>query len=170
MPLSTICDPGCWEDGNSKTLSWKCRRFRCRPLLVLKTCLCVFPTRRPDTADVSATSCDVGFFFSVLYVMSLPNCRHVVVVTTYHSIILAKRMVRNHRNQPQTTLFFSNNNMVKGGCPNGRPYNPPWPLAPQPFRPLYDCCVVVVWDQAARLHSAAKHGVSINQESRKSKI
>jgi hypothetical protein len=59
-------------------LSWKCRFFRCRPLLVLKTCLRVFPTRRPDTADVSATSCDVGFFFSVSYVVSLPNCRHVV--------------------------------------------------------------------------------------------
>jgi hypothetical protein len=33
---------------------------------------------------VSATSCDVGFFFSVSYVVSLPNCRHVVVVTTHH--------------------------------------------------------------------------------------
>ncbi len=84
------------------------------------------------------------------YVVPLPNCRHVVVVTTYHSIILAKRMVRNHRNQPQTTL----NNMVKRGGQNGRPYNPPWPLAPQPFCPLFDCCVVVVWDQAAQLHSA----------------
>ena len=42
----------------------------------------------PDTtarhADVSATSCDVGFFFSVSYVVSLPNCRHVVVVTTHY--------------------------------------------------------------------------------------
>ena len=65
------------------------------------------------------------------------------------SIILAKRMVQNHRNQPQTTFFLSNNNMVKRGGPNGRPYNPPWPLAPQPFRPLFDCCVVVFWDQAA---------------------
>ena len=44
--------------------------------------------------------------------------------------------------------------MVKRGGPNGRPYNPPWPLAPQPFCPLFDCCVVVVWDQAVRLHSA----------------
>ncbi len=59
-------------------LSWKCRFFRCRPQLVLKTYLRVFPTRRPHTADVSATSCDVGFFFSVSYVVSLPNCRHVV--------------------------------------------------------------------------------------------
>jgi len=65
------------------TLSWKCRFFRCRPQLVLKTFLCVFPTRPPDTADVSATSCDVGFFFSVLYVVSLPNCRHVVVRSNY---------------------------------------------------------------------------------------
>ena len=65
-------------------LSWKCRFFRCRPLLVLKTCLRVFPTRRPNTADVSATSCDVGFFFSVSYVVSLPNCRHVVVVNPTH--------------------------------------------------------------------------------------
>ena len=65
-------------------LSWKCRRFRCRPQLVLKTCLRVFPTRRPNTADVSATSCDVGFFFSVSYVVSLPNCRHVVVVNRTH--------------------------------------------------------------------------------------
>jgi hypothetical protein len=64
-------------------LSWKCRRFRCRPQLVLTTWCRVFPTRRPDTADVSATSCDVGFFFSVSYVVSLPNCRHVVVVTTH---------------------------------------------------------------------------------------
>jgi hypothetical protein len=111
----------------------------------LMTCLRVSPTRRPDTANVSATSCDVGFFFSVSYVVSLFNCQHVVGVTTYHSIILAKRMVRT---------FFSNNNMVKRGGPNGRPYNPPWPLAPQPFRPLFDCCVVVVWDQAAQLHSA----------------
>jgi len=42
-----------------------------------------------DTADVSVTSCDVGFFFSmsVPYAMLLPNCRHVVVVTTttYHT-------------------------------------------------------------------------------------
>ena len=52
--------------------------------MVLTTCLRVFPTRRPDTADVSATSCDVGFFFSVSYVVSLPNCRHVVVVTTHY--------------------------------------------------------------------------------------
>ena len=65
-------------------LSWKCRRFRCRPQLVLTTWCRVFPTRRPDTADVSATSCDVGFFFSVSYVVSLPNCRHVVVVTTHY--------------------------------------------------------------------------------------
>jgi len=63
---------------HSLGLSWKCRRFRCRPQLVLKTCLRVFPTRRPDTANVSATSCDVGFFLSVSYVVSLPNCRHVV--------------------------------------------------------------------------------------------
>ncbi len=44
----------------------------------------VFPTRRPDMADVSATSCDVGFFFSVLYVVSLPNCWHVLVVNRTH--------------------------------------------------------------------------------------
>ncbi len=69
--------------GNPLQLSWKCCFFRCRPQLVLKTCLCVFPTRRPDTADVSATSCDVGFFFSVSYVVSLPNCRHVVVCSNY---------------------------------------------------------------------------------------
>jgi len=61
-----------------KQLSWKCCFFRCHPQLVLKTCLCVLLTRWPDTADVSATSCDVGFFFSVSYVVSLPNCRHVV--------------------------------------------------------------------------------------------
>jgi len=76
-----------FDVGSGDDLSWKCRRFRCRPQLVLKTCLRVFPTRRTDTADVSATSCDVGFFFSVSYVVSLPNCRHVVVVTTttYHT-------------------------------------------------------------------------------------
>jgi hypothetical protein len=66
------------EDVNGVSLSWKCRRFRCRPQLVLTTWFCVFPTRRPDTADVSATSCDAGFFFSVSYVVSLPNNRHVV--------------------------------------------------------------------------------------------
>ena len=66
----------------SMILSWKCRFFRCRPQLVLTTWCRVFLTRRPDTADVSATSCDVGFFFSVSYVVSLPNCRHVVVGTT----------------------------------------------------------------------------------------
>jgi hypothetical protein len=68
---------------SNKQLSWKCRFFRCRPQLVLKTYLRVFPTRRPDTADVSATSCDVGFFFSVSYVVSLPNCRLVVVRSNY---------------------------------------------------------------------------------------
>jgi hypothetical protein len=68
-------------------LSWKCRHFRCRRQLVLTTCLRVFPTRWPDTADMSATSCDVGFFFSVSYDVSLPNCRHVVVVTTYHRVL-----------------------------------------------------------------------------------
>jgi hypothetical protein len=31
----------------------------------------------------------------------------------------------------------------------------PWPLEPQPFRPLFDFRVVVVWDQAARLLSSA---------------
>jgi len=45
--------------------------------------------------------------------------------------------------------------MVKRGGPNGRPYKPPWPLEPQPFRPLFDFRVVVVWDQAARLLSSA---------------
>ena len=63
-------------------LSWKCRFFRCCPQLVLTTWCRVFLTRRPNTADVSATSCDVGFFISVSYVVSLPNCRHVVVGTT----------------------------------------------------------------------------------------
>ena len=56
-------------------LSWNCRCFRCCPQLVLTTWFRVFPTRRPDTANVSATSCDVGFIFSVSYVVSLPNCR-----------------------------------------------------------------------------------------------
>ena len=70
----------CLLAGVTNFLRWKCRRFRCRPQLVLTTWFRVFPTRRPDTADVSATSCDVGFFFSVSYVVSLPNCRHVVVV------------------------------------------------------------------------------------------
>ncbi len=61
--------------------------FQMSSTVGLTTCLRVFPTRRPDTADVLATSCDVGFFFSVSYVVSLPNCRHVVVVTTttYHT-------------------------------------------------------------------------------------
>ena len=62
-------------------------------------------------------------------------------------------MVRNHRNQPQAILFFSNNNIKRGGL-NRCPYNPPWPLAPQPFCTLFDCCVVVVCDQAAWLHLA----------------
>ncbi len=44
-------------------LSWKCHCFRCCPQLVLTTCLRVFPTHRPDTAGVLATSCDVGSFF-----------------------------------------------------------------------------------------------------------
>jgi hypothetical protein len=77
-------------------LSWKCRRFRCRPQLVLTTWFRVFPTRRPDTADVSATSCDVGFFFSVSYVVSLPNCRHVVVVligAICHVLVGAKSII-----------------------------------------------------------------------------
>ena len=66
------------QDWEQEQLSWKCRFFRCRPQLILTTWCRVFPTRRPDTAVVSATSCDVGFFFSVSYVVSLPNCRHVV--------------------------------------------------------------------------------------------
>ena len=41
--------------------------------------------------------------------------------------------------------------LVKMGGPNGRPYKPPWPLEPQPFCPLFDFRVIVVWDQAARL-------------------
>ena len=41
---------------------------------------CLPDMSAPDMADVLATSCDVGFFFSVSYVVSLPNCRHVVVV------------------------------------------------------------------------------------------
>ena len=59
-------------------LSWKGCCFRCRPQLVLTTWFRVVP------ADVSATSCDVRFFFSVSYVVSLTNCRHVVVVTTHY--------------------------------------------------------------------------------------
>ena len=73
-------------------LSWKCRRFKCRPQLVLTTCFRVFPTRLPDRADVSVTSCDVGFFFSVSYVVSLTNCRHVVVVTTHLSCLLRAKL------------------------------------------------------------------------------
>jgi hypothetical protein len=47
---------------------------------------------------VSATSCDVGFFFSVSYVMSLPNCRHVVVVTTLCTMhTLCKRPHPTHQ-------------------------------------------------------------------------
>jgi hypothetical protein len=45
-----------WSLDDGYELSWKCRRFRCRPQLVLTTWFRVFPTRRPDTADVSATS------------------------------------------------------------------------------------------------------------------
>jgi len=47
--------------------------FRCRPQLVLKTCLRVLLTRRPNTADVSATSCDVGFFF-----LCRMSCRYLI--------------------------------------------------------------------------------------------
>ena len=90
----------------------------------------------------------VDFLLSSTSVVRCPCPCHPMSSSSI-SIILAKRMVRNHSNQPQTTLFFSNNNMVKRGGPNGRPYSPPWPLAPQPFCPLFDCCVVVVWDQAA---------------------
>jgi hypothetical protein len=54
-------------------LSWKCRFFRCCPQLVLKTCLCVLLTRWPDTTDVSATSCDVGFFF-----LCRMSCRYLI--------------------------------------------------------------------------------------------
>jgi len=60
-----------------------------------------------------------------------------------------KHMVRT---PPPNQPFFSpclDKNMVKRGGPNGRPYKPPWPLEPQPFRQLFDCCVVIVWDQAA---------------------
>jgi hypothetical protein len=57
----------------SKGLSWKCCRFRCHQQLALKTYLRVFPTRRPDTANVSATSCDVGFFF-----LCRMSCRYLI--------------------------------------------------------------------------------------------
>ena len=86
IPLVLICPFCCpsrfYRPSCRRRLSWKCRFFRCRPQLILTTWCRVFPTRRPDTAVVSATSCDVGFFFSVSYVVSLPNCRHVVVVST----------------------------------------------------------------------------------------
>ena len=82
-------------------LSWKCRFFRCRPQLILTTWCRVFPTRRPDTADVSATSCDVGFFFSVSYVVSLPNCRHVVVVCSLITYTI------NHSRYPELHKRFS---------------------------------------------------------------
>ena len=152
-------------------LSWKCRCFRCHPQLVLRTCLGVFPTRWSDMADVSATSCDVGFFFSVSYVVSLPNCRHDVVVTTttYHTtytdtpIKFAKfnimlNKIYFKRDLPASsrrTYFNHGNNMVKRGGPKGRPYKPPWPLEPQPFHPLFDFRVILVWDQVARLLSSA---------------
>jgi hypothetical protein len=85
-------------------LSWKCRRFRCRPQLVLTTWCRVFPTCRPDTADVSATSCDVGFFFSVSYVVSLPNCRHVVVVCSLITYTINhSRYIQNSGTQERET-------------------------------------------------------------------
>jgi hypothetical protein len=63
--------------------------------LVLTTWCRVFP-------DVSATSCDVGFFFSVSYVVSLPNCRHVVVVcsliTINHSRYISQKKYPELRN------------------------------------------------------------------------
>ena len=86
------------------SLSWKCCRFRCRPQLVLTTWCRVFPTRRPDTADVSATSCDVGFFFSVSYVVSLPNCRHVVVVCSLITINHS-RYIQNSGTQERNERF-----------------------------------------------------------------
>jgi hypothetical protein len=61
-------------------LSWKGCCFRCRPQLVLTTWFRVFP------ADVSATSCDVRFFFSVSYVVLLPNGRHVVIVSLWRHL------------------------------------------------------------------------------------
>ena len=85
-------------------LSWKCRFFRCRPQLILTTWCRVFPTRRPDTADVSATSCDVGFFFSVSYVVSLPNCRHVVVVCSLITINHS-RYIQNSGTQERNKRF-----------------------------------------------------------------
>ena len=80
------------SDSGCAPLSWKCCCFRCRQQLVLKTCLRVFLTRRPDTANVSATSCDVGLFFSVSYVMSLHNSHHVVIVTTHLSCLLLAKL------------------------------------------------------------------------------
>ena len=62
-------------------------------------------------------------------------------------------MVRNHRNQPQAILFLAIQHIKRGGL-NRCPYNPPWPLAHQPFRTLFDCCIVVVCDQVAWLHLA----------------
>jgi hypothetical protein len=58
--LEKICGrppafPAAWiHQIHAAGLSWKCRRFRCLQQLVLTTCFRVFPTRRPDTADVSA--------------------------------------------------------------------------------------------------------------------
>jgi hypothetical protein len=62
-----------------RKLSWKCRRFRCCPQLVLTTWCRVFPTRRPDTADVSATSCDVGFFF-----LCRMSCRYLTADMSWY--------------------------------------------------------------------------------------
>ena len=76
--LLVVSSSRCLIVSLSCRLSWKFCRFRCRQQLVLTTCFRVFPTCRPDTADVLATSCDVGLFFSVSCVVSLPNCRHVV--------------------------------------------------------------------------------------------
>jgi hypothetical protein len=91
----------------SLCLSWKCRRFKCRLQLVLTTWCRVFPTRRPDTADVSVTSCDVGFFFSVSYVVLLPNCQHVVVVCSLITINHSRTGTNLHtqeRNERFSTL------------------------------------------------------------------
>ena len=68
-----VCENFIPRNRPSTQLSWKCCRFRCRQQLVLKTCLRVFPTRRPDTADVSATSCDIGFFF-----LCHMSCRYLI--------------------------------------------------------------------------------------------
>ena len=61
MPLSAICDPGCWEDGNSKT----CGKVEVEPYPWLADILSLAPGFLQDVSQrvVPGTELQHGFYW-----------------------------------------------------------------------------------------------------------